>query len=113
MALYHLVHSCGNYANNEAGNELTDEAYYIYRYKEEVQMYMSRPNTHHSPGPGVGPLIQQLLDAIHVATGSGEYKRCSAILWKTKSEFVPVHAMRACKGNKGIDPLVTLGSSLR
>jgi len=46
---------------------------------------MKNLNTYHPPGPGIGSLIQQLLHAIHVATGSGEYKWCGAILWKTES----------------------------
>jgi len=45
---------------------------------------MKSTNTYHPPGPGIGPLTQQLLHTIHVATGSGEYKGCGAILWKTK-----------------------------
>jgi hypothetical protein len=56
---------------------------------------MKSLNTYHPPGPGIGPLIQQLLHAIHVATGSGEYKRCGAILWKIKKVYKRIGGVEA------------------
>lgn len=41
--------------------------------------------THHSPSPGVSPLIKQFFHTVHMATGSCEDEGSCAILWENSS----------------------------